>query len=936
MNAAILQRLIWKEYRFLRSFWLSTLLLAVGASVGACYLWKWFNHRMPTGEDFFFLATVAGCLYSLGVGSMSFATEHELSTVDFLRRLPLDARHLLVSKVAAAVLSLVGLKLVLWFVASLFWMVTQGQIDVQSVWIIWSRGLLVELEFFAWGAVCSLLSRQPLLTITLSVGLHSLLVHILLPNLLPHAELWGILPGYERAMLGRAMFAVLLLATLTVLSEKWIRSAEPLSLAPAWWKRFSVRPRVNQDRWLAGKSSATLIGQLARLSWLQWRQSRSLWTALGIPFVLGGIWKWSRLLRHDELNVLFVVSTGLLCIGLGVSVFHGEQVRNRFRFFTERGINPARVWWGHLLVSLLPLAVAVTGYLLVLVPEMFPGFPSGAQPQVFERYVQPVVLSMITAFATAQLMGLLLRNALVASAATLVALIIQGVWFGILMGWSFIDLDTQLVIGCLGFVPLPLSWLWISRWYAGHWILERQSRAVRVRLCACFLVPWLLASCGIMAFRVLEVPGIGVEPPTREELLTLNDEERQTAAMYQAVHDAIHPPVSKAVMTDQLQVSGDDPIQAVHDLIAARDLAIENRLQESAELVEDLMTASLRPVGAIAGDPAQQRRTVDLLFRAIVAAEHQAGEAKDWPRSLELCSTAMRVLNHWRHSGSCADNMSSRDYERRVLDLLRQRLATVTLTADQYRSVARQVASWDQSFFTSTFPRNCGWSYREAIDLLRSGRQPMEASGWEARRVIEDAWLRRWLPGETTRADRLLRLEYALARTDPWRDQSQMIGGQSVVARLNQVTALRWKTPIVPALIGNVATHGEWSGTTFALQLAPISARNLVLRTWLELQALKIELGEWPASLDSLQKQDPYGDWIEYRPRGVLETTALGPIVVRGLSSEKLELHGDEPCLVYFRQAQHRMPLPEALISRKNDDDRRSLAGSLLVELLDK
>ncbi len=925
MNAAILQRLIWKEYRFLRSFWLSTLLLAVGTCVGACWLGKWFTHRMPIGEDFFFIATVAGCLYSLGVGSMSFATEHELSTVEFLRRLPLNAKHLLVSKVAAAVLSLVGLKLVLWFVASLFWMVTQSPVNVQSVWIIWSRGLLVELEFFAWGAVCSLLSRQPLLTITLSVGLHSLLVHILLPNLLRHAEFWGILRGYERGMLGRAMFAVLLLATLTVLSNKWLQSAEPLSLAPAWWKRFSVRPRVNQNRWLTRKSSATLIGQLVRLSWLQWRQSRGLWAALGIPFVLACVWKWTHLLRNDDLSALLVTSTGLLCVGLGVSVFHGEQVRNRFRFFAERGINPARVWWGHLL---LPLAVAVTGYLLVLVPEMLPRLPFGEQPRVFERYVQPVLLSTITGFATAQLMGLLLRNALVAGAATLAALIIQGVWFGIVLGWSFLNVETQLVIGCLGFVPLPLSFLWISRWYASHWILERQSRAVRVRLCAWFLVPWLLASFGMIAFRIWEIPGIGVEPPTREELLTLNDDERQTAAMYQAVCDAIDPPGSDAVTTNHLQDSGGDPIQELHNQIAARDLAIEKRLLESAKLIEDLMTASRRPTGAIAGDPTQQRRTVDLLFRAIVAAERQAGDAKDWPRSLELCSTAMRVLDHWRHSGSCADSMSSRDYERRVLDLLRQRLATVTLTADQYRSVARQVASWDQSFFTSTFPRNCGWSYREAIDRLRSGWLPDESSGWEARRVINESWFRQWLPGETTRADRLLRLEYAIARTDPWRDQSQVIGGQSVVARMNQVTVLRWKTPIVPALIGNVAAHGEWPATTQALVIAPIPARNLILRTWLELQAQKIELGEWPASFDSLETEDRYGELIEYRPQGILGKKASRPLVVQGLIAEQLVLQGDEPCLVYFRTAKTRMPLPDALIAAEAEIDREQAAES--------
>lgn len=934
MNAAIVQRLMWKEYRFLRSFWLSTLVLAIGACASACWLLKWFHHRTPSGEDFFFLATVASCLYSLGVGSMLFATEHELSTVEFLRRLPLDARHLLVSKVATAALSLLGLNVLLWFVASFFWMITQGQVNVQSVWMIWSRGLLVELEFFAWGAVCSLLSRQPLLTITWSVGLHSLLLHILIPNLWPQNRGWGILHGYETVMLGRAIFAVLLLALLVVLSEKWIRSAEPLPVVPTWWKRISIRPRVNQERWLARKTAATLSSQLARLTWLQWRQSWRLWLALGAPVVLAGVWIWLQVLPNDDLKSLFVASTGLACLGLGVSVFHGEQVRSRFRFFAERGVNPSRVWWGHLLVSLLPLAFVITGYLWILVQTMLSRLQAGVQPQMFEVYVQPTLLWTVTFFATAQLMGLLLHNALVASAATLAMLILQGVWFGFVLGWTLFSVENQLVVGCVGLVPIPLSWFFISRWYVGHWILERRSRAVRGWLCAGFLLPWLVAACGISAFRVWEIPGGGMEPPTREELMTLSDEERQTAVMYQAIRTQVEAPESDFANAVRLH----DPSQvekALQGVSAALDKRIDDRLRESDTLIEDLMAASRRTTGAIAGDLDEQRRTVDLLFRVIVLAEAQAGDAKNIERSLELCSTAMRILEHWRHSGNCRDNVTSSDYERRVLVLLRERLATVKLTAEQYRHAATQVEAWDHPF--RGFPRNYGWTYRQAIDHLRSGWLPDVTAGWEARRARNELWFRQWLPGEMLRADRLLRLEYAIARTEPWRDQSQVIGGQPVSTLLSQVTILRGRTPFVPALIGDVAAHQEWTGTTVALMRVPISARNLILRTWLELQAQKVERGDWPPALDSLQQQQQlHSDWIEYRPRGVLETRTLGPIVVQGLNDERHELQGDEPCLVYFRQAQNRMPLPETLIDAKEGEDRLAKARSLVVELLDR
>ncbi len=451
-----------------------------------------------------------------------------------------------------------------------------------------------------------------------------------------------------------------------------------------------------------------------------------------------------------------------------------------------------------------------------------------------------------------------MRNALVAGAATLVALIIQGVWFGIVRGWTFLDLDTQLVIGCLGFVPLPLSCLWISRWYAGHWILERQSRAVRGRLCAWLLTPWLIATCGIMAFRVLEIPGIGIEPPTRQQLLTLNAEERHTAEMYRSVATAVGQ--------------------------RASDSEIADRLRQSKDLIDKLMEASRRSVGALAGDPSEQRRMAELLFRFISIADGVAHETKDFDTSLELCSTSMCVMQHWRQTADCTGNMDSRDVERQVLSLLRHRLATVTLKPDQYREVARRVASGDGPF--QSFPRNCGWSYREALDSLRDGSQLVHTSKWEVQRALETSWTL-WIPGELARARRLLRLEYAIAKADPWRGEIREVGGQPINSLMIQTRVLRSKTPIVPALIGDVSVHGEWPTRIFGLQLVPISARKRMLQMWLELQAEKIERGEWPATWKSLQKQDSYGDWIEYRPQGILGIKAPQPIVVRGLVKDQ-------------------------------------------------
>ncbi|MBC7820326.1 MAG: hypothetical protein IAG10_25870 [Planctomycetaceae bacterium] len=115
----------------------------------------------------------------------------------------------------------------------------------------------------------------------------------------------------------------------------------------------------------------------------------------------------------------------------------------------------------------------------------------------------------------------------------------------------------------------------------------------------------------------------------------------------------------------------------------------------------------------------------------------------------------------------------------------------------------------------------------------------------------------------------------------------------------------------------------------------PISPRKRLLRVWLEFQADKIEHGEWPATSETLLAQDPDYDGIEYRPHGIWGSKAPHPLVVRGLSSDRLVVQGDEPCLVYFHAAKNnRMPLPDALIAAEEGNDRDLKARSLVVELL--
>ena len=92
---------------------------------------------------------------------------------------------------------------------------------------------------------------------------------------------------------------------------------------------------------------------------------------------------------------------------------------------------------------LVPLVFVTAGYLLVFAHEMVPRTHSKSQAQV--ESFKLVAFSAVTIFTTGQLAGMLVRNALVASAATLVALLVQLVWFTFVSTWSYSNGDVALV-----------------------------------------------------------------------------------------------------------------------------------------------------------------------------------------------------------------------------------------------------------------------------------------------------------------------------------------------------------------------------------------------------------------------------------------------------------------------------------------------------------
>ena len=95
MTYPVFWRLVWKEYRLLRSFWVS--LAAISVVLQLVDVWSKDVHI-----DVFIVALAAPVLFALVSGGTLFAAEHEAKTFGFQRWLPVSSRMLLAGKLSPA------------------------------------------------------------------------------------------------------------------------------------------------------------------------------------------------------------------------------------------------------------------------------------------------------------------------------------------------------------------------------------------------------------------------------------------------------------------------------------------------------------------------------------------------------------------------------------------------------------------------------------------------------------------------------------------------------------------------------------------------------------------------------------------------------------------------------------------------------------------
>ncbi|NQT17185.1 MAG: hypothetical protein HQ582_30810, partial [Planctomycetes bacterium] len=219
------RRLVWKEYRLQRAFWISMVVLAGLFFAAVLVLTRERNLAFRT-TWLFDVALALSTLYALGCGATLFAAEHEADTYDFQRALPVSGLRLFLSKATFGVASTAAMIGLLWGLAA---MLAGGQLPEaqmhREMWALWGFGAA---EALVWGTFFSLLLRRPLTAALVAGAVGSMITILAVPLVMGRVWRYQNDPYLYSVPYQAAFLGLVALATVW-LGHRWFREKIVLS-----------------------------------------------------------------------------------------------------------------------------------------------------------------------------------------------------------------------------------------------------------------------------------------------------------------------------------------------------------------------------------------------------------------------------------------------------------------------------------------------------------------------------------------------------------------------------------------------------------------------------------------------------------------------------------------------------------------------------------
>ena len=865
MNApVIIRRMLWKEYRGARAFWLA---ICVGSyGMLALVALRYANDRASLGT------VVVGCalsFYVIGAAAMLFAREREEETEAFLTLLPSRGLSMLVGKLAWLLLS----TLTLWCAlapAIFLWMVADPtHHDLPDQFI--NNSLITFAHVAVWGLFSSLV-----FTNTLRAALMAGLLSYGSPFLVGPIIYWGFSRFYpdKRYMdslpvWGIVAFDMLALAICAPLAMVWPRSGAKI----AWNAARSTLESSNVASWsarIAIAAPSQLREQFTRLLWQGARQS-AVGHAIHVGLLaLAWFALYGSYVRTREPAWLF---RGVLVVvwqmaAVGAMAFGGDLERNSHRFFIDRGISPRLVWCARQVVSLTLVVALAIGWSAI--GQRILGFPVWtlmAQDTAFSSVTPFVDLARdpanwlafcLLSYSVTQFLTVATRSRMIAAGVGgMLSMGLLGLfgflhYVGVEPGWL-----PPAVIACSLAASFIRTTVWIDgrrarRWVAASWLLAALPLAA-----AAYHVP--VTRMNIVGDVALDRPADWTREPSVEGL--------RTADMYLAISQDLRRHTLMAAMTPR----GERLVGTWENSI---DADVRAKAAASLMLVTQEAVCAL-PTYEGAFGVVHRTFMLDLWSLLKWDARRRMDKGQlDW--ALERYLAALRMANHARQRA--VDTLVANEIELGVLEELRRWAAAkeqspelIAKAFDPMFEIFRATPSGAESILLEHQgivdliegrSDDVNWMLGATVNLGTAERQLQvwlnSQEGWAAA-----------FPWERTRSLRVLgfltelNLLTAVGSSDvrlwrygqfePWRRIASQLGDRSLSLHESGSEGMRQARRLTPTqlrttlyLPADFEVRGVFRRRAYLDREVVRRATLLTLALWRH----KSEHGEWPTNID--------------------------------------------------------------------------------------
>jgi hypothetical protein len=529
-NDPMLWRMIWKEYRAQRAFWL----VIAGTAVALMPLFMWL---LDVQDGRFaapwVIALMLPTLFAFGSSSLVFASEKEDDTFNLLRIMAARTSRVFVGKIAVSLAGTAAMWITLLAVAKIAtWGNALPTLGGRPMTANWPMTVSLTVQLLAWGFMLSLACRKVLTALCLTAvvsPLSVLLVFALIsgPPSFPY--------DYAFLLLVPPLVALSYLLTSRIMSgQSWDFSWLTRKLSSNS-KTAPARESTKLARLAAVRDTAPAWRrQFTRLIWIEFHTAATIGHILWLVGLLVLVFfPFFDTPASDPARPVFgAVFSGLL---VGVWMFQADGGK-RTRFLADHGLSPQVVWLSKQFVWGLLAVVASTPFLVgvAIANHEIVVFHRGMYSSVYHSEVPGataitfVATMSCLAYAVGQFASMLIPRAITAGFVTFVAGTFLCLWT-----WFMVQMRVPLALsGAPVFVILLATTLGWSR----HWLLEQATARSWLRLTLALVASAVAVWGAIGVCRVYEVPHPEfvdeIEPFREMQGRPITTDEAATASLY--------------------------------------------------------------------------------------------------------------------------------------------------------------------------------------------------------------------------------------------------------------------------------------------------------------------------------------------------------------------------------------------------------------------